>query len=51
VVLGVEKKGSSVHLDVLMLPPHEGFVTEVKTLAALGKALKSTVLLLIRKVL
>lgn len=39
VVLGVEKSGHGVKLDVLMLPPDEGYVAELGKLEALGKAL------------
>jgi predicted DNA-binding WGR domain protein len=39
VVLGVEKSGSGVKVDVLMLPPHDGYVAELGKLEALGKAL------------
>ena len=40
VVLGVKKSSSgTVQLEVLMLPPHDGYVTEVGKLSALGKAM------------
>lgn len=47
VVLDVQKKGhSSIFVDVLMLPPHEGYVDELKGLESLGKS----IVLLHRKV-
>lgn len=39
VVLGVEKSGSSsIKVDVLMPPPHEGYVAELGQLSKMGKA-------------
>jgi predicted DNA-binding WGR domain protein len=39
VVLSTKKIGGTVHLEVLMLPPHEGYVSELSKLSALGKAI------------
>jgi predicted DNA-binding WGR domain protein len=51
VVLSVKPKasGKGVQLEVLMLPPHEGYVAELGKLAAVGKALQS-VMMFFRKV-
>jgi len=39
VVLSTKKIGGTVHLEVLMLPPHDGYVSELSKLSALGKAI------------
>lgn len=39
VVLSTKKVNGTVHLEVLMLPPHEGYVSELGKLYALGKAM------------
>ena len=39
VVLSVKKVGSSTKLEVLMLPPSDGFIHETGKLSALGKAI------------
>lgn len=46
VVLAVEKKGAkSVFVDVLMLPPDEGYVAELGKMAALNKSFRPVVIL------
>lgn len=39
VVLSVKKSGSSAHVELFMLPPHESYVEELGKLQALGKAI------------
>jgi len=39
VVLSSEQKGKTVHVELLMLPPHDGYVVELGKLETLGKAI------------
>lgn len=50
VVLGTKKKPSGgIELDVLMLPPHEGYVANLAKLSGLAKALQSGFMLFFRR--